>query len=46
VVARDTRFEEIVDVAENEAPIEKIMERANPNENLVPGEVSDSQGKT
>jgi PAS domain S-box-containing protein len=32
VVAGDTRFKEIVDVAENEAPITEIMERANPND--------------
>jgi hypothetical protein len=32
VIAGDTRFKEIVDVAENEAPIKEIMERANPND--------------
>jgi PAS domain S-box-containing protein len=32
VVAGDTRFKEIVDVAENEASIKEIMERANPND--------------
>jgi PAS domain S-box-containing protein len=32
VVAGDTRFKEIVDVTENEAPIKEIMERANPND--------------
>jgi PAS domain S-box-containing protein len=32
VVSGDRRFKEIVDVAENEAPINEIMERANPND--------------
>jgi PAS domain S-box-containing protein len=32
VVAGDTRFKKIVDVAENEAPIKEIMERVNPND--------------
>jgi PAS domain S-box-containing protein len=32
VVSGDTRFKEIVDVAENEAPINEIMERVNPND--------------
>jgi PAS domain S-box-containing protein len=32
VVAGDLRFKEIIDVAENEAPIKEIMERANPND--------------
>jgi PAS domain S-box-containing protein len=32
VVAGDTRFKEIVDVAENEAPINQIMERVNPGD--------------
>jgi PAS domain S-box-containing protein len=32
VVSGDTRFKEIVDVAENEAPLKEIMERVNPND--------------
>jgi PAS domain S-box-containing protein len=32
MVSGDMRFKEIVDVAENEAPIKEIMERANPND--------------
>jgi PAS domain S-box-containing protein len=32
VVSGDMRFKEIVDVAENEAPLKEIMERANPND--------------
>jgi PAS domain S-box-containing protein len=32
VVAGDTRFKEIVDVAENEASMKEIMERANPSD--------------
>ena len=32
MVSGDVRFKEIVDVAENEAPIKEIMERANPND--------------
>jgi PAS domain S-box-containing protein len=32
VVAGDTRFKEIVDVVENEAPINQIMERVNPDD--------------
>jgi PAS domain S-box-containing protein len=31
-VSGDMRFKEIVDLAENEAPIEELMERANPND--------------
>jgi PAS domain S-box-containing protein len=32
MVSGDMRFKEIVDVAENEAPIKEIMERANPSD--------------
>jgi PAS domain-containing protein len=32
IVSGDTRFKEIVDVAGNEAPINQIMERVNPND--------------
>jgi len=32
VVSGDTRFKQIVDVAENEVPVGKVMERVNPND--------------
>ena len=32
VVSGDTRFKQIVDVTENEVPVNKVMERVNPND--------------